>query len=228
VTSADLAQPWVARPGAALFLDAAGTLLHLAEPVAAVYARVARAWGGRGDEAEIARRFGAAMAAAAPLRAGDPRWHAFWRRVVREATGLECEADDGAYRELYDHFARADAWRVAAGAERCCRAVRERGAAVAVISNWDVRLRPLLEQLGVTAWIDVAIVSGEVDVEKPDPRIFAIACERAGVRAADAVHVGDSARTDVAGAVAAGCRGWLMGEDVADFAALQARLLGGL
>ncbi len=54
------------------------------------------------------------------------------------------------------------------------------------------------------------VVSVEVGVGKPDPRIFRIAAERLGVAPADAVYVGDSLVRDVAGAHAAGMRAvWL-------------------
>jgi putative hydrolase of the HAD superfamily len=47
---------------------------------------------------------------------------------------------------------------------------------------------------------------GEAGVAKPDRRIFEHLFERAGVQAADVIHVGDDPVTDVAGARAAGCR----------------------
>ncbi len=40
-------------------------------------------------------------------------------------------------------------------------------------------------------------ISGEVGVEKPDPRIFLLALERAGVDAAETVYVGDNPEFDV-------------------------------
>ena len=43
-----------------------------------------------------------------------------------------------------------------------------------------------------------------VGVEKPDPEIFRIALRRAGVEAAEAVHVGDLYAVDVVGARRAG------------------------
>jgi len=50
------------------------------------------------------------------------------------------------------------------------------------------------------------VVSVEVGVGKPDPRIFEIAAERLGVAPSDAVYVGDSLVRDVAGAHAARMR----------------------
>jgi putative hydrolase of the HAD superfamily len=53
------------------------------------------------------------------------------------------------------------------------------------------------------------IDSAVVGVSKPDPRIFALALDALGLPGADRgaiVHVGDSLRYDVAGALAAGVR----------------------
>lgn len=52
----------------------------------------------------------------------------------------------------------------------------------------------------------VNVVSAEVGVGKPDPRIFEIALRALGVRAQEAAMVGDSLERDVAGARRAGLR----------------------
>lgn len=67
-----------------------------------------------------------------------------------------------------------------------------------------------LDRSGLATRFPVRVISREVGVMKPDPRIFAIALERLGVGAAGSVMVGDSLRHDVAGARAAGIRSvWL-------------------
>src|SRR5439155_821366 len=52
--------------------------------------------------------------------------------------------------------------------------------------------------------------SGEVGVEKPNPRIFELALARAGVAAAEAAYIGDFYSIDVKGATAAGLRAVLL------------------
>src|SRR5690606_33437145 len=96
---------------------------------------------------------------------------------------------------------------------------------VAVVSNWDVRLRSTLDALGVLRWIDAAIISAEVGVEKPRPGIFHRACERLAVDPARALHVGDDPQDDVRGATKAGCQALLWPREVGSFAALARRLL---
>jgi REG-2-like HAD superfamily hydrolase len=211
-----------AGPDTALLLDAAGTLLHPAEPVPKTYARFARAHGHETTATQVGARLFTIMKRAAHLRRGKPDWRPFWRVVVAHSTG----SDDPALLDaLVDHFRHAAAWRVAPGARSCCERVRELGMKVAVVSNWDHHLRPLLAELGVRAWVDAIVISAEERVEKPDPRIFLRACARLGVEPVAAVHVGNDPDEDLAGAQAAGCAALLFGREVADFPALAARLL---
>ena len=58
------------------------------------------------------------------------------------------------------------------------------GCAVGVISNSNGTVRALLGALGLARHLDFVIDSFEVGVEKPDPRIFALALAQAGGRAA--------------------------------------------
>lgn len=51
---------------------------------------------------------------------------------------------------------------------------------------------------------DAVIISGEVGVAKPDRSVFALALQKLGVGKENVWHVGDSLKTDVAGAVGAG------------------------
>ena len=57
---------------------------------------------------------------------------------------------------------------------------------------------------GIDRYFDLFVASTDVGVGKPDPAIFEHALRKAGVSAADAIHVGDRLDTDVAGAHAAG------------------------
>ena len=85
-------------------------------------------------------------------------------------------------------------------------AVRAAGVRVAVVSNSEGQLEPLLVDLGVRGALDLVVDSGIVGVEKPDPRIFRIALDRFDVAPARALHLGDVYATDVLGARAAGVR----------------------
>lgn len=71
------------------------------------------------------------------------------------------------------------------------------------VTNFSAETFPLVGHHPHFALLDGAIVSGQLGVVKPDPRIFEIALERAGVLAERAVFVDDST-VNVDGARAVG------------------------
>jgi putative hydrolase of the HAD superfamily len=83
-------------------------------------------------------------------------------------------------------------------------ALRDRGLTLVVVSNWDVSLHDQLDATGLSELVDAAISSAEVGAGKPHREIYARALGAAGADAHEAVMVGDSPDTDVAGALALG------------------------
>lgn len=178
----------------ALLLDVGGTLLRPRERVDRVYVRLGADFGvTRADFA------GAFAGPGGQLMDGRP----FWRGVVHRATGC---ADPVYFERLYAFYEQADAWVVADGARWVLTELRAQGVALAVVSNWDTRLRRTLDALELSTMVDVIAGSGELGVQKPDPRIFRAACRALGVAPEHTVHLGDSWESDVLGARAAGCR----------------------
>ena len=113
-----------------------------------------------------------------------------WRRAYNAPVGLWTRADAAAASAL----ARAKA----------------AGLVIGVISNSNGTVGGILDATGLAARIDFVLDSSLVGVEKPDPRIFRLGVERAGVAAAEAVYVGDLYTVDVLGARAAGLGGILI------------------
>ncbi len=66
--------------------------------------------------------------------------------------------------------------------------------------------RAKLEGAGLAPHFDIIVVSGEVGVGKPDPRVFELTLHALGTRPSEAVMVGDNPARDVLGAVSAGVR----------------------
>lgn len=76
---------------------------------------------------------------------------------------------------------------------------------IGVITNGPAEVqRDKLELLALPSEIDFAIISGELGIEKPDPRIFSEALRLGGQGAEDAVYIGDSPEHDIEGARATG------------------------
>lgn len=85
-----------------------------------------------------------------------------------------------------------------------------------VLSNADITLRSRLSGIpGVVDLFDDIVCSAEVGLAKPEPAIYALACERLGVAPAASVFV-DDAESNVQAAEAAGLRGILHRVDRGD------------
>ena len=105
------------------------------------------------------------------------------------------------YRERY-----AAARRAVAGAAALLRLVRSRARVGIVSNNLLEEQREKLRVCGLDGFIDALVVSEEAGAAKPDPAIFALALDRLGCAAGEAVMVGDSWPADIAGARASGIR----------------------
>lgn len=186
--------------GRAIFFDVGGTLIRPHPSVGAVYAEVARRYGinRSADEMEGAFRRCWAELKRPGLTVSRKEW---WRELVFRVLGQENES---CFEELFEAFARPNAWRVFPDVEDTVREARARGLHVGVLSNWDERLRALLEGLGLARHFDSLTISCEVGAEKPAAEIFLAALRAAGVTASRAVHVGDSYEEDARGAEAVG------------------------
>ena len=79
------------------------------------------------------------------------------------------------------------------------------------------------ERYGLAALTDVLVYSHEVGLEKPDPAVYRLVCERLGVRPEEAVFVDDRPPA-VDGAVAVGMAGVLHTDNARTIAAVE-RLL---
>ena len=85
--------------------------------------------------------------------------------------------------------------------------LREAGAGVYLLSNaQSCFTRHEIELLGLDTLFDGIIISSEVGVKKPSPKIFHIAFERFGISPGDSVYVGNDLRDDVLGATTVGMR----------------------
>jgi putative hydrolase of the HAD superfamily len=96
----------------------------------------------------------------------------------------------------------------------------ELGVKRVVVSNWDVSLREVLARTGLAPFLDGVVISAEVGASKPERAIFERALAVAGVTASEALHVGDTADVDLAGARAAGLRAVHLDRSGADASAL--------
>jgi len=200
-----------------LLIDAMGTLLEPAAPVAVTYARKAAAAGITMTPEQIGPAFHAAYRAAPPMafpdrsvKSLDQQEKEWWLACVgdtfqRAGQPLETTVLRHLTGQLFYHYASPDAWVVPEDVPRCLQRWHGAGLKLAVVSNFDRRLDSLLERLWLRHWFTAVVISSRCGVAKPDPRLFHLALERLGLSPHEVWHLGD-AKADVQGARAAGIR----------------------
>lgn len=137
-----------------------------------------------------------------------------WQGIVARTLRPWLRADEAAFRavfeELFARFGRPEAWALLPGAAEAVRGLYGRGVRLAVLSNADARLRTVLEGHGLGDCFAGWFFSAQTGVLKPQTEAFRQVEAHFGAGAADCAHVGDSARADAAGALAAGWRAFLL------------------
>jgi HAD superfamily hydrolase (TIGR01509 family) len=88
--------------------------------------------------------------------------------------------------------------------------LRAAGLRLGIVSNSDGKVDQALRAAGLREYFDVVIDSGQVGIEKPDPRIFRAALDALGIAPGEALYVGDLYEVDVLGARAAGIEAVLL------------------
>jgi putative hydrolase of the HAD superfamily len=126
-----------------------------------------------------------------------------------EALGLE-PMPEAFYRRLSELFMVTSHWHIFPDAYPALTALKQRGLIVGAVSNWVWNLPELLHALDLVGQFDFIAASARIGFEKPHPRIFEWALERAGVPAASVIHVGDHVGADVEGARGVGIDGVLI------------------
>lgn len=194
-----------------IFFDAAGTLFHLPRGVGWHYRDVAWRHGLALDESTLNHAFRAAWKrtpAPAATRTARPDDDRGWWRALVEAVLDDCGVHGGFDRaayfdELYDEFTKPGIWELYPETREILEQLRSRYV-LGVISNFDGRLRAILDHLGIASHFAHLAISSEVGADKPDPWIFERALAMVGVEPAVALHIGDDPVCDWEGAAAVG------------------------
>src|SRR5205823_4122801 len=147
-----------------------------------------------------------ARAVSAVARPDDDR--GWWRVLVdgvlaQVGVTLDEEKVAALFDDLYAHFAQPGVWELYPDVLPALHALRG-NFVLGIISNFDRRLYPIIEHLGIRDFFQTIIISSETGADKPHPQIFQRALDSIGVSANAALHVGDDPVHDWQGAESAG------------------------
>ncbi|MDD4923372.1 MAG: HAD family hydrolase [Dehalococcoidales bacterium] len=88
--------------------------------------------------------------------------------------------------------------------------IKNRELITGLVSNADRDMTAMLERLQLNTLLDVIVTSQEVGFTKPHRQIFEAVVDRAGIKAEEAIYIGDQYKIDVLGAINAGMSGILL------------------
>lgn len=201
-----------------ILLDAVGTLFGIRGSVGEVYGELAHKVGVEVDVEALDGAFYDSFKAAPPCAFPGidsldlPSYEYEWWRSIATHTFQAVGAIDRFpdfeefFAELYHYFATAKPWIIYADVLPALQYWQQQGIELGIVSNFDTRLYPVLEQLQLGEFFSSITISSEVGAAKPEPEIFTRALEKHNCEPTAAWHIGDSDREDYRGAKAVGLR----------------------
>ncbi|MCY7383507.1 MAG: HAD-IA family hydrolase [Microcoleus sp. CAN_BIN18] len=205
-----------------IFLDAAGTLFDVRGSVGEVYQKLAKNFGVAVKSEDLNAAFFQSFASASPMAfpgieaAKIPQLEFEWWLTVSakafQIAGVFNQFSDFPkfFAELYAHFATAAPWFVYPDVLPALNRWQKQGIELAVVSNFDSRLYPVLKALNLAEYFTSVTISTEVGAAKPQSQIFTVALQKHNCLAENVLHIGDSFKADYCGAKTAGLKAiWL-------------------
>jgi putative hydrolase of the HAD superfamily len=196
----------------AIFFDAVGTLFHLTATVGHHYALVGSEVGLTLDAHQLDGAFYSAWkkmlrrAAIVGPRENDDKgwWHELVDLVLAQVAPSLSEFDrDNFFEVAYEHFAGSGVWELYPEVPNVLEQLRP-SFQLAVISNFDGRLRFILQHLGISKFFMHVFISSEIGADKPDPEIYRRALKLIDLKPNEVLHVGDDPERDWEAASGAG------------------------
>jgi putative hydrolase of the HAD superfamily len=189
----------------AVLFDVGETLVHPAPSFPELFARIVRDAGFERDPSSVVAASAAVMQGFSRASRDGILWtltpessREFWLGVYgRMLESLGLPAADGLREALYDGFTDLENYSLFDDVTDALDGLRRSGVTLGIVSNFEAWLDDLLAVLGVRDVFRVRVISAVEGIEKPDPRIYRLALERAGVPAREAAFVGDNPEFDV-------------------------------
>ncbi|MCP9258963.1 hypothetical protein DINM_001949 [Dirofilaria immitis] len=200
-------------------LDALNTLIRLEQSPGHTYADFANRINIQcdGDELDEAFRRNFKILSKQKLcygfrKDGEMAW---WIGLVKNCfadIGKKGAEIDELAHTLFVYYSTVEPWRLIDNQiHDYLKELRSRKIRLGIISNFDKRLRGILESLKLSSYFEAMFLSGEIGTEKPNKQIFEKAAKYFQIsQMEEMLHVGDNEEKDFIGARKAGARAALL------------------
>ncbi len=186
-----------------LFLDAEGTFLLFNPSLGEIYRRIWKTFGIDLDPELTTQKMRTFFKRIFKEKLVPPlngqickkAWREVFEMAFEEYKNLEFFEE--AFEKAYEYFSNPQCVKVAQGFEEFIRKAKDQGLKVAVISNWDARLYPILEGHRLLPYFDAVFLGCEVGYLKPRPEIFKRALEHFGLKPEETLMIGDTFEDDI-------------------------------
>lgn len=151
------------------------------------------------------------------LHSGGPDgwWLELIDKFIGEISGGKTlEVAEAIYSEIFSKFEDPDLWNVEPSFDDFLEVVRQRNLGLGIISNWDLRLRKLLQDKGLLREFSPVLISAEFGYEKPSPKIFKEAISISGFQPENLVYIGDKEELDYIPPKALGWNAFILGKGI--------------
>ncbi|MGF1484671.1 MAG: HAD family hydrolase [Opitutales bacterium] len=191
----------------AVCFDVGNTLLEVHPSVGVIYAEILAELGYPAPlpaliDARFPQAFKSTTEARTEQATSEPKERAFWQAVVAQTLPPDFTrpVPETVFDALWTAFESKRYWRPLPGAVETLEILTGYNVPLAILSNWDRRLHPLLKELGWTRFFRYVGISSEIGWSKPAPKAFAAIAEALGLEPRTICHVGDSYSADIEGA----------------------------
>ncbi len=190
----------------AVFFDAGGTLFRPYPSVGHIYAKAAKSHGLTCDVALLESTFYLAWKkrgglASLGAETNEEKEKLWWHSLVKEVFESHGGVPefDRFFHALHKSFEEKDLWEIFPEVREVLDELKNRKMILGVVSNWDLRLAKLLDNLGLASDFDFFVSSSLCGATKPEAKIFHHALALANVKPEETLHVGDTYEEDLTG-----------------------------
>lgn len=199
----------IAQDVRAIVFDAVGTLLIPHPPAIDAYFQVGAQHNSQLTLEQVAENFLLAFRAEEEKdllhehRTSEERELQRWRDIVHNSLP-DVQDPDACFEHLYQHFATAPAWKLTPGIGDLLDWLHRRNYSLAIGSNYDHRLRAVVDAFPELSVLSQRIISSEVGWKKPSPNFFVAVCDSLSLPPEQILFIGDDLANDYEAAKAAG------------------------